>query len=129
MTTTKNYCDASNTQYPCTPSKGYYGRGPLHISWNYNYRPPGNDIGFDGLNNPDIVSSDVVVAFKTALWFWTKNVHYIIISGQGFGKTIRAINGQLECNSANLATVTARVDYYINYCGQFGISPGDNLRC
>ncbi|KAM7464951.1 hypothetical protein LguiB_012513 [Lonicera macranthoides] len=92
----KNYCDPSNTQYPCVPGKGYYGRDPLQISWNYNYRPAGNDIGFDGLNNPDIVSSDVVIAFKTALWFWMANVHSIITSGRGFGETIRAINGQLE---------------------------------
>ncbi|KAM7460934.1 hypothetical protein LguiA_029055 [Lonicera macranthoides] len=45
----KYYYDPSNTQYPCVPSKGYYGRGPLQISWNYNYGPAGNDIGFDGL--------------------------------------------------------------------------------
>ncbi|KAK6124080.1 hypothetical protein DH2020_042165 [Rehmannia glutinosa] len=33
----RDYCDESNTQYPCAPNRGYYGRGPLQLSWNYNY--------------------------------------------------------------------------------------------
>jgi chitinase len=28
-----NYCDSTNTQYPCAPGQSYYGRGPLQISW------------------------------------------------------------------------------------------------
>ncbi|KAJ4955107.1 hypothetical protein NE237_011890 [Protea cynaroides] len=32
------------------------------------------------------------------LWFWMNNCHSIITSGQGFGATIRAINGAIECN-------------------------------
>lgn len=27
-------------------------------------------LGFDGLNNPELVGQDPVVAFKTAIWFW-----------------------------------------------------------
>ncbi|KAK2973252.1 hypothetical protein RJ640_016799 [Escallonia rubra] len=125
----KDYCDEANTQYPCVANKGYYGRGPLQLSWNYNYGPAGNSIGFDGLNNPDIVASNPVVSFRAALWYWMNRVHSIITSGQGFGPTIRAINGALECDGANPNTVTARVDYYTQYCNQFGVSPGDNLRC
>ncbi|XP_051133362.1 chitinase 4-like [Andrographis paniculata] len=125
----RDYCDETNRQWPCVPGKGYYGRGPLQLSWNYNYGPAGRDIGFDGLNNPEIVARDPVVSFKTALWFWMRNCHNAIVSGQGFGATIRAINGQLECNGASPATVTARVNYYKDYCGQFRINPGGNLRC
>ncbi|KAM7460933.1 hypothetical protein LguiA_029054 [Lonicera macranthoides] len=125
----KKYCNRSNTQYPCVPGKGYYGRSPLQIKWNYNYGRAGNAIGFNGLKNPDFVSSNVVVAFKTALWFWMENVHKIITSGQGFGKTIRAFNGGRECNGGSSGTVTARVSFYTDYCRQFGISPGNNLRC
>ncbi|MFS8007697.1 putative chitinase [Helianthus anomalus] len=122
----RDYCDESNTQYPCNPSKGYYGRGPIQLSWNYNYGPAGRSIGFDGLNNPEIVATDPVISFWTAFWFWMNNVHPII--GQGFGATIRAING-MECDGGNSATVTARVQYYTQYCSQLGVSPGDNLRC
>ncbi|KAL7106316.1 hypothetical protein ACP275_07G104800 [Erythranthe tilingii] len=125
----RNYCDSSNTQYPCAPNKGYYGRGPLQLSWNYNYGPAGQSIGFDGLNNPEIVASDPVISFKTALWFWMRTCHGPITTGQGFGATIRAINGNLECNGANSGTVTARVNYYRDYCGQFRVDPGTNLRC
>ena len=65
--------------------KGYYGRGPLQISWNFNYGPAGESIGFDGLNEPETVATDNVISFKTALWFWMNNCHHLIISGQGLG--------------------------------------------
>ncbi|GAB4830152.1 Chitinase 4 [Ancistrocladus abbreviatus] len=122
----KNYCDKSNTQWPCVAGQGYYGRGPLQISWNYNYGPAGKSIGFDGLRSPGTVATDVVISFKTAFWFWMNNVHSVI--GQGFGATIRAINS-IECNGGNTAAVNARVGYYTAYCKQFGVSPGNNLSC
>ncbi|XP_047338346.1 endochitinase EP3 [Impatiens glandulifera] len=125
----KDYCDENNTQYPCATGKGYYGRGPIQLSWNFNYGPAGNSIGFDGLGNPDIVASDVVISFKTALWYWMNNVHSLIISGQGFGSTIRAINGALECDGGNSATVNARIGYYLDYCNKLNVQPGDNLSC
>ncbi|CAD6260424.1 unnamed protein product [Miscanthus lutarioriparius] len=123
----RNYCDANNRQWPCVPGKKYYGRGPLQISWNYNYGPAGRDIGFNGLGNPDKVAQDPVISFKTALWFWMNNVHQVM--PQGFGATIRAINGALECNGKNPAAVNARVGYYKDYCKQFGVDPGNNLTC
>ena len=27
-----NYCDASNTEWPCFPGKSYHGRGPIQLS-------------------------------------------------------------------------------------------------
>ncbi|KAK6146344.1 hypothetical protein DH2020_020213 [Rehmannia glutinosa] len=83
----RDYCDESNTQYPCAPNKGYYGRGPIQLSWNFNYGPA------------------------------------------GFGSTIRAINGPLECDGANPDTVSARVEYYTQYCNQLQVDPGNDLRC
>ncbi|XP_027119819.1 endochitinase EP3-like [Coffea arabica] len=125
----KDYCDESNTQYPCVPGKGYYGRGPIQISWNFNYGPAGESIGFNGLSQPETVATDNVISFKTALWYWMNHCHDLITSGQGFGATIRAINGGLECDGANPNTVSARVEYYTEYCNQLGVDPGDNLRC
>ncbi|KAL2459844.1 carrot EP3-3 chitinase [Forsythia ovata] len=125
----KDYCDEDNTQYPCASGKGYYGRGPIQLSWNFNYGPAGNSIGFDGLNNPEIVATDRVVSFRTALWYWMNNCHDSIISGQGFGATIRAINGALECDGANPSTVNARVGYYRDYCNELQVDPGNNLTC
>ncbi|KAJ4956487.1 hypothetical protein NE237_013270 [Protea cynaroides] len=127
--TSKDYCDENNTEYPCVAGKGYYGRGPLQLSWNYNYGPAGDSIGFDGLNSPETVANDVVISFETALWYWMNDCHSIITSGEGFGATINAINGAVECNGGNTAAVQARVKYYTEYCDQFGVSPGDNLTC
>ncbi|KAF8041258.1 hypothetical protein BT93_A0002 [Corymbia citriodora subsp. variegata] len=125
--TSKNYCDATITQYPCNPSKSYHGRGPIQLSWNFNYGPAGDSIGFDGLNDPDKVATNPLISFQTALWYWMDFVHQVM--NQGFGATIRAINGILECDGANPATVQARVRYYTEYCNQLGVNPGDNLTC
>ncbi|KAJ1271696.1 hypothetical protein BS78_06G145700 [Paspalum vaginatum] len=122
-----SYCDSTKTQWPCVAGKKYYGRGPLQISWNYNYGPAGQSIGFDGLGNPDIVAQDAVISFKTALWFWMNNVHQVM--PQGFGATIRAINGAQECNGKNTAEMNDRVALYQQYCQQLGVNPGSNLTC
>uniref|UniRef100_A0A0D6QUW0 Chitin-binding type-1 domain-containing protein n=1 Tax=Araucaria cunninghamii TaxID=56994 RepID=A0A0D6QUW0_ARACU len=127
----KDYCDETNTQYPCVQGKGYYGRGPIQLSWNFNYGPAGQDIGFNGLNEPEKVAQDPAISFKTAVWFWMKNsdCHAAITSGRGFGATIQAVNGALECNGGNPDTVNKRVGYYKNYCQQLGVDPGSNLSC
>ncbi|KAG6726840.1 hypothetical protein I3842_02G100300 [Carya illinoinensis] len=141
----QDYCDETNTQYPCNPDKKYYGRGPLQLTWNYNYGAAGNSIGIDFttrktgncdqfiatkrclLNSPETVATDPVISFKTALWFWMTNVHQVL--NQGFGATIRAINGAIECNGGNSGAVQSRIQYYTQYCNQLGVAPGDNLSC
>lgn len=67
------------------------------------------------------------MAFRTALWFWMNNVRPVL--NQGFGATIRAINGALECNGGNPGTVQTRIGYYRDYCNQLGVAPGNNLSC
>ncbi|CAA0833291.1 homolog of carrot EP3-3 chitinase [Striga hermonthica] len=125
----RDYCDETNTQYPCASGRAYFGRGPIQLSWNFNYGPAGNSIGFDGLNNPEIVATDPVISFRTALWYWMNHCHDPIISGEGFGATIRAINGPIECDGGNPDTVSSRVRYYTQYCDQLQVDPGNNLRC
>ncbi|KAG9447044.1 hypothetical protein H6P81_013172 [Aristolochia fimbriata] len=114
-------------EYPCNPSKRYYGRGPLQLTWNYNYGAAGKGNDFDGLGNPEIVASDPVVSFKAALWFWMTNVHNAITSDQGFGATIRAINS-MECGGSS-DKAASRIELFQKYCGQLGVSPGGNLNC
>ncbi|KAI4332470.1 hypothetical protein L6164_017375 [Bauhinia variegata] len=123
----KDYCDENNTQYPCNPNKGYYGRGPIQLSWNFNYGPCGESNNFDGLNAPETVANDPVLSFKAALWYWMQHVRPVI--REGFGETIRAINGALECDGKNQNTVQARVNYYTEYCRQLGVDTGSNLTC
>ncbi|KAJ9556729.1 hypothetical protein OSB04_011343 [Centaurea solstitialis] len=119
----KEYCNMTNTKYPCNPTKGYYGRGPIQLSWNYNYGEAGENLGFNGLNNPEIVARD-----QTALWFWMDKCHWDFASGNGFGATIRAINGK-ECNAGNTGAMNSRIKYYNDYCNQFGVDVGPNLGC
>ncbi|CAN1135162.1 Chitinase 4 [Linum perenne] len=111
------YCDPS-PPYPCAQGKSYYGRGPLQLSWNYNYKDAGNANNFNGVQDPDIVARDPVIAWKTALWFWMTNVRPVL--PKGFGATIRKING-MECDGGNPAAVRVRVNYYKSYCQKFGI--------
>ncbi|KAK9058986.1 hypothetical protein SSX86_021604 [Deinandra increscens subsp. villosa] len=123
-----DYCDKTKTKYPCNPRKSYYGRGPIQLTWNYNYGSAGESLGFDGLNNPEIVATDPVVSFKTALWFWMEYAHWDFASGKGFGTTIRAVN-EVECDGGNRAAMSSRVKYYTDYCNQLGVPAGDNLMC
>ncbi|KAF8117372.1 hypothetical protein N665_0011s0090 [Sinapis alba] len=110
----KDYCDENATQYPCNPTKGYFGCGPIQALMELQLRASRNR--FDCLNEPETVANDPVISFKTALWYWTNRVQPVL--PQGFGATIRAINGGLECGGANRATVEARVRYYTDYCRQ-----------
>ncbi|KAG8068840.1 hypothetical protein GUJ93_ZPchr0005g15214 [Zizania palustris] len=83
-----NYCQPSQV-WPCAPGRKYYGRGPIQLSYNFNYGPAGNAIGLDLLHNPDLVATDAVVSFKTALWFWMTaqwnkpSSHDVISRGSG----------------------------------------------
>lgn len=122
-----DYCDPSYTQYPCTAGKKYYGRGPLQLSYNYNYGAAGEELNFNGLNDPEKVGNDVDTSFKASMWYWMTNVHSII--NQGFGATIRKINGAAECDGKNTPQVQDRVQFYQTYCSDFGVAPGDNLSC
>ncbi|GBG69188.1 hypothetical protein CBR_g3887 [Chara braunii] len=63
------YCEES-TEYPCAPGKTYHGRGPIQLSWNYNYGLVGAHLGLDLLNNPDRILEDAITAFRTAFDFW-----------------------------------------------------------
>jgi chitinase len=123
------YCDwSSEKQWPCHPRQGYYGRGPLQLSWNYNYGPAGRSLGFDGLGDPDRLAQDPVLSFKSALWYWMENMHQLM--PQGFGATIRAINGFDECHGGkNTAEMKDRVRFYLEYCHHFRVHPGLDLSC
>lgn len=100
-----HYCDTSQS-YGCPAGNDkYYGRGPIQLSWNFNYKAAGDALGIDLLNNPDLVQNDAAVAWKTGLWYWntqngpgTMTPHNAMVNGAGFGETIRSINGSLECN-------------------------------
>ncbi|KAG6579149.1 Chitinase 10, partial [Cucurbita argyrosperma subsp. argyrosperma] len=143
-----NYCDDSVTQWPCSPGKSYKGRGPIQLSWNYNYGPAGEALGFDGLRNPERVAEDPTTAFKTALWFWMTeqkpkpSCHNVMVGRYipteadreanrtaGYGLVTNIINGGLECGIANDARVNDRIGFFQRYAKLFNVDTGPNLDC
>lgn len=130
------YCDATQP-YGCPAGNdAYYGRGPIQLSWNFNYKAAGDDLGIDLLNNPDLVAQDAAVSWATALWFWmtqqgagTMTAHDAMVDGAGFGQTIRTINGRVECDGKKPEQVASRVNAYQRITQILGIPPGANLSC
>lgn len=129
------YVDAGSTLYPPTAGKSYHGRGPIQLSWNYNYGQVSEFLYGDKtilLKNPEKVAEDGSLAFQTAIWFWMTPQHpkpsaHDIMIGKwipssadktrglvpGFGATINVINGGIECGSgAQLEQVTDRIGHY-----------------
>jgi chitinase len=130
-----DYCSSSGS-CPCAAGKRYYGRGPLQISWNYNYCSAGNALGVDLRANPDLVAQDSTISWRTGLWFWmtsagagARPAHDSIVNGNGFGETIRTINGSLECNGGNPGAVQSRVNRYLSFCQKLGVDPGGAQGC
>ncbi|MEU4156338.1 glycoside hydrolase family 19 protein [Actinoplanes sp. NPDC026670] len=131
-----HYCDWGQP-YGCPAGQAaYYGRGPIQLSWNFNYKAAGDALGIDLLGNPWLVQNDAAVAWKTGLWFWMTSTgagsmtgHNAMVNGAGFGQTIRTINGSLECNGANPGQVQSRVDAYNRFTQILGVPAGTNLYC
>jgi chitodextrinase/predicted chitinase len=131
-----HYCDP-NQSFGCPAGQAaYYGRGPIQLSWNYNYKAAGDALGIDLLNEPGLVQTDASVAWKTGIWYWmtrsgpgTMTGHQAMVNGNGFGETIRSINGSLECDGKNTAQVQSRVAAYEGFARILGVSPGANLAC
>ncbi|KAF8057665.1 endochitinase [Scenedesmus sp. PABB004] len=142
------YC-AATPEFPCAAGKKYFGRGPIQLSWNYNYIPAGAALGFDGLNDPDAVTRDAALAFKTAIWFWMtprdpKPSCHAVMAGTwspspadvaagrqpGFGLTTNIINGGLECGSGSVQGQEAdRIGYFKRYAALLSTTTGANLDC
>ncbi|WP_042429069.1 chitinase [Streptacidiphilus anmyonensis] len=132
-----HYCDTSQP-YGCPAGQAaYYGRGPLQLSWNFNYKAAGDALHVDLLHNPWAVERDSAVSWKTALWMWNTQTgaghwtaHDAMVQGKGFGETIRTINGDLECDGKNPAERNARINLFERFTGVLGtdVGPG-NLSC
>ncbi|MBH5338045.1 chitinase [Streptomyces pactum] len=131
-----HYCDTTQP-YGCPAGQAaYYGRGPIQLSWNFNYKAAGDALGIDLLRDPWRVERDPAVAWKTGLWYWNTQrgpgrmtPHDAMVNGAGFGETIRSINGTLECNGGNPAQVQSRVDKYQRFTQILGVPTGANLYC
>ncbi|XP_044979827.1 L-type lectin-domain containing receptor kinase IX.1-like [Hordeum vulgare subsp. vulgare] len=143
---TTGYCYVKAVNRASAP---YYGRGPIQLTTEDNYRQAGRALGLDLLGNPDLVSTDPVVAFKTAIWFWmtapappSPSCHAVMTGGwtpsaqdrdagllPGYGMTTYILNGGTECNQTS-ATAQDRVNnYYKKYCDILRVGYGNNTFC
>jgi len=136
---------ADNDEYPPMAGKKYYGRGPMELSYNGNYGYASDCIFGDKrilLNNPALVETDPVVAFKTAIYFWmTPQTHkpsaHDVMVGKwqpgaadkaagripGFGVTIDIVNGPVECGKGEkVFSMNDRVGFYQYFLKQLGVS-------
>lgn len=149
-----DYCDESKS-YGCPAGTfEYHGRGPLQLSWNYNYYAAGQYLGMgnDLLNNPDPVWQTPSLGWRTSLWFWMENpgasygtghvkdAHDAMTDGLGwtFMQTINAINGSLECDHDNSGLTPeqteqrqSRIDLYEDFTVILGTTAEtlDHTRC
>lgn len=139
--------------YPPNPARGYYGRGPIQLSWNYNYGQFSKFL-FNNpavlLNDPDSLQRDGVIAFQSALWFWMMpqcpkpSCHQVMhgrwvpqagaysaskMYQQGFAHTNNIINGGLECRTTSTSAFTEKVvlrsGLYKYYLGLMGFSAAE----
>ncbi len=142
------YREEGHLIYPPATGKSYHGRGPIQLSWNYNYGQVSEFLYGDKnvlLNNPDLVTEDGAVGFQTALWFWMTeqypkpSAHDVMVGNwtpteaqesngliPGFGATVNIINGGIECNTGGdeFVKVTHRIGHFEKFTDLFSVSTG-----
>ncbi|ETV65580.1 hypothetical protein H257_17734 [Aphanomyces astaci] len=77
-------------EYPCAAGKQFFGRGPIQLSWNYNYEDFGKAVNLDLVASPELVATDYDL--------WNGNVHKVVGLPGGVAKATFIINGGFECN-------------------------------
>lgn len=144
-TTSVNYAE-SHDYFPPIAGKSYHGRGPIQLSWNYNYGLISGIIYGSKdklLQQPELIVNDGKLGFMTAILFWMTpqpprpSAHDVMVGNwtpseseiskgltqAGFGITIMIINGFLEGNLDETdRRISSRVGYYRKITTQMGIS-------
>lgn len=138
------YTTGSTIDYQPVGGKCYYGRGPIQMSYFYNY---GNFSEFlynntSLVSNPDVLETDGELSLMSAIWFWMTpqcpkpSCHQVmqeiydesatsyssaLMSKKGFLHTVNIINGDVECRGAN-AKPLLRSKLYKHYMGLIGFT-------
>lgn len=137
---------SASVEYPAVSGQSYHGRGPIQLSYNYNYGLASEQILGDKdilLQDPAKVSSDAKLAFMTAIWFWMTpqapkpSSHDVMVGNwtpstsdiadkrtAGLGMTVNIINGGVECGDggAEKYQVLDRINYYKRFASYLRIS-------
>ncbi|BFI28662.1 protein MpGH19.1 [Marchantia polymorpha subsp. ruderalis] len=143
-----DYCDViANASFTCFPGKKYFPRGPMQITWNYNYGSASDSVGTNILAEPELVASDAVLSFKTALWLWMSNSSnkpscHAVMTGMwtptstdvaasrlaGFGTTTNILKGNEECGHES-PEADSRTKLYLEAATALDVVPGEHLQC
>ncbi len=153
------YCASWDTHYLCAGNGAdYHGRGPMQLTWNYNYKMASNGqyfqngttwvtimtptVGKDIWTNPNLVSSDGVVTWKTAFLFWmnhgkdwdpAKTTPHQDIINIGFGQTTMDVNGGIECGqgvgTVGYNEMQDRASIYTTFLSNLGVSDTRTKTC
>jgi len=148
ITVTRSY-SVANRDYPPVEGKDYYGRGPLQLSYNYNYGQFSKAYFGDKnvlLNNPELLATNGEVSFGSAIWFWMTaqppkpSCHDVMVGSwkptnvddyanrkPGFGLTLNIINAS-QCGKES-EHAARRYDIYDRMCKFFGTTKGKNCDC
>ncbi|TYP72431.1 chitinase [Paenibacillus methanolicus] len=135
----------SSALYPGHEGKRYYGRGPIMLSWNFNYGLFSSIIYGDKnvlLRNPEIVAADGKIGYMTAILFWMtpqtpKPSGHDVMVGKwkpapehkakglwqpGFGVSTMVLNG-LEANLGEVdgSPVKRRSGHYREITAKMGV--------
>lgn len=146
---TKSY-SVPHAQYPPVSPRDYHGRGPIQLSYNYNYGLFSEHCYGDKmilLDDPDLILRDSVVSFTSAIWFWMtpqgyKPACHDVMVGRwdplpadidanrlpGFGLTLNIINAP-QCGVEPLEPTQRRYRLYADFCNLFGVDMGPNAEC
>lgn len=71
---------------------GYWGRGLIQLTWDYNYKNAGDDLGVDLLSEPGLVAQPEY-AVKTAGWYWADNKCNESADANDMRAVTRKVNG------------------------------------
>ena len=146
-----NYIYTSKRKWLPADGKSYHGRGPMQLSWNYNYGQF-SEAYFGNkqilLDNPDLLLQDSVLCFASAIWFWVHDQYpkpscHAIITSQwepspkdlaggrlpGFGAVVNVINGGLECGENHSDRTKYRYAFYQYFCNYLHVGQGPNAEC
>ena len=136
------YVQASGTSYLPVAGKSYHGRGPIQLSYNYNYGLCSDVLYGDSsilLNDPDKLEEDGVLGFMTGIWFWMTpqppkpSCHQVITGVRepkagapnekfngNFGLTIIIINNEAGQSETDAGAVARRAKYYRIFAAKMG---------
>ena len=139
------YTAGSRIDYQPAAGKCYYGRGPIQLSYFYNY---GNfsEFLYDDeslVANPELLEQDGELAFLSGIWFWMTpqcpkpSCHQVMqeiydesatsyssgkMSKKGFLHTVNIINGAVECRSSGVTQPVLRSKLYKYYMSLIGFT-------